>query len=173
METVQNDQAMSFQFGENKLVYSPKTDLMMVMMMMMMMMMIIIIIIIVIIIFTALSMTESNKSLTRTGFEFIKTITYRSSEREKLNQSMDYNIHYLIKLKFNETVPIGLGTWATGKQFAQNLGANPSPACRLCHYWLCSAELKNCIRKIMHMCALLSLVYIFNLLAPEFYILFK
>jgi hypothetical protein len=79
-------------------------------------------------------MTESNKSLTRKEFQFIKTITYGSSEREKSNQSMDYNNHYVIKLKFNDTVPIGLGTWATGKQFAQNLGAKPSPACRLCQH---------------------------------------
>jgi len=73
-------------FGANELVYSPKMGLVMMIMM-------IITIIIIIIIFTALSMTESNESLARSGFEFLKIITYGSSEREKLNQSLDYNIH--------------------------------------------------------------------------------
>jgi len=115
------------------------------MMIVMMMMMITIIII-----FTALSMTESNESLARSGFEFLKKITYGSSEREKSNRSFDYNIYYVIKLEFSDTVPIGLDTWTTGKQFAQNVGANPSPDCRFCQYRLCSTELKIFIRKIMH-----------------------
>ena len=96
--------------------------------------------IITIIIFMALSMTGSNESLVRSGFVFLKKIKYGSSERDKLNQSLDYNIHYVIKLEFDDTVPIGLDTWATGKQFAQNLGANLSPACRFCQYRLCSTE---------------------------------
>jgi hypothetical protein len=150
METVRNVQAMSVQFGVNELVYSPKMDLMMI------------------IIFTIISLTESNKSLTRSGFEFLKRIRYGSSERVKLNQNLDYNIYYLIKLEFNDTVPIGLDTWATGKQFAQNLGAKPSPACRFCQYRLCSTELNIlciciCVHYFLYSIYLINCVLFLNM----------
>jgi len=80
METVRNVRAMSVKFGVNELVYSPKTDLMMIMMMMITMM--IIIIIIIIIIFMVLSMGESNESLTRSGFEFLKNHLRIQRKRE-------------------------------------------------------------------------------------------
>jgi hypothetical protein len=81
---------MSLQFDENKLVYSPKMNFMMMMMMIM-------IIIIIIIIFTALSITESYKSLTRTGFKFIKKNHLRIQRKREVKSI--YRSQYSLRNK--------------------------------------------------------------------------